>query len=100
MAVNVQFGPGLAIGGAPPFASGGRVRIEPSVARVSAQPRPLPAGRVSGDGSFRFPRLGGIGLFQFPLIQLEVPPSNFINQAKSEVPAVIALRGANVNVTV
>ena len=100
MAESVQFGPSLAIGGTPPVSSGGRVITEPSVARVSAQPRPLPAGRVSGDGSLRFPRLGGFGFYQPPLVQIELFPGSFIDQAESEVPAVIALRGANVNVTV
>lgn len=100
MAVNVQFGPSLFIGGGPPSAFGGRAATAPSVERASAQPRPQSFSRVTGDGSLRFPVAGGVGLFQPPLIQLSVAPSNFIDQAGSEVPDVIALRGANVNVTV
>ena len=100
MAVNIQFGPALFIGGVAPGSFGGRVAAEPGAGRASAGARPLPEGRVSGDGSFRFPGPGGIGLFQPPLVQLELPSRSFIDQAESEVPAPIALRGANVNVTV
>ena len=100
MAAGTDFGPLLTIGAFPPTSFGGRPTVAPGVARVSAQPRPLPAPKVSGNGSFRFPRLGGIGLFQPSLIQLNLRPSNFALQAEREVPAVIALRGTNVNVTV
>jgi len=99
MAVSVQFGPSLSIGGTLPPSFGGRPAPPPGVERASAQPRPLPAPSVTGDGSFRFPHPAGLGLFRPPLIQLSLPPSNFIDQAERETPAVIALRGQNVNVT-
>lgn len=99
MAVNVEFGPSLSIGGVLPPSFGGRPAPPPGAWRASAQPRPLPAPSVPGDGSLRFPHPAGLGLFRPPLIELSLPPSNFADQAERETPAVIALRGTNIDVT-
>jgi hypothetical protein len=41
-----------------------------------------------------------VGFFQPPLIPVQAVPGSFTALAESEVPAVIALRGTQVNVTV
>ncbi len=54
--------------------------------------RPLPAARVVGDGSFRFPLTRGIGNFRPPLVQLDLPQASFSDQAAAEVPEIFSLR--------
>ena len=61
--------------------------------------RPLPGARLGGVVLFRTAPARGIGNFRAPLIQIDLPRSNFIQRAEAEVPAAISVRVNDINLS-